>query len=473
MDDQSPTEEPESLGRRILAAIMFTDAVGFSRQVGENEDRGLRLVSRDLKQIAKMVKLHDGRVLKHTGDGCLAFFSSGVQAVACAQEIQQHFAEQARTLPAEEVLQHRIGIHLGDVYLSGNEVMGDGVNVAARLQSEAPPGGICITQALYEVAKNRLALQTVHLGPRQLKNIPESVQLYQVLVDSERNAGGVSFPASLRRLPQRNWLIAGAVVVAVIILVVVAVKLMSEAPEAAPPDDTAPPAQYAQIKSERLRVRDYQGLADWIEEKNLEEPGAGLHADFVKYRRLAELFRWLDGGLESYTEASPLIVSSPRAGKISIWSEGEGGGQVAVKTASTAKRTVTLRLAQEHAFILNVMAALARDKWKEESTAKGSANGRLLAAMYLFAQENGLEAERLLAELKRPATETRGTQAEDPESEIFLRFDKNSDGKLTADELPQALRQRMMRADANRDGALTPAELRDARRRMPPRPRRP
>lgn len=176
------TEMGNSLGQRMLAAIMFTDVVNFSKHVAENEERALRLVQRDLQAIADYATRFSGQILKNTGDGCMLLFTSGVQAVECAQAIQRQFAEQKTQMPPRDVLQHRIGIHLGDVILTGGEVMGDGVNIAARLQMEAPPGGICISQALYEVVRTRLSLQTVQIGMRQLKNIPESVVVYQVMV---------------------------------------------------------------------------------------------------------------------------------------------------------------------------------------------------------------------------------------------------------------------------------------------------
>lgn len=177
--------EPRALGKRALVAIMFTDVVDSSKLMGDNEEQAMKLLKRDLTVIAELCQQFEGRVLKSMGDGCLAIFDSGVHAVQCAQEIQRQFAEQATSLPSTEILQHRIGLHLGDIYITDNDVMGDGVNVAARVQTEAPPGGICLSQALYEVVKSRLALQTVYQGPKQLKNIKEAVHLYQITAPGE------------------------------------------------------------------------------------------------------------------------------------------------------------------------------------------------------------------------------------------------------------------------------------------------
>ncbi len=167
----------------MLAAIVFTDVAGFSRRVQTHEADTLKLLERDFVAMRAFSAMHSGRVVKSTGDGLLLFFSSAVQAVEWALKTQRHFADQAAELPKDEVLRHRVGVHLGDVILSGGDVMGDGVNIAARLQAEAPPGGICISQVVYGVVKNKLKLDVVRLELKQLKNIAEPVQMYRVLLE--------------------------------------------------------------------------------------------------------------------------------------------------------------------------------------------------------------------------------------------------------------------------------------------------
>lgn len=176
---------PPRAGQRTLAAIVFTDVVSFSAHMQANEVRTLRLVQRDFDLIKKLTVEHHGSVLKTTGDGLLLYFSSAVQAVACALAMQRHFAEAAKTQSPKEVLVHRVGIHLGDVFVSDKDVMGDGVNIAARLQAEAEPGGICISQTVYDVVKNKLALQVTSLGPRDLKNISQSIPVYRLLLAAQ------------------------------------------------------------------------------------------------------------------------------------------------------------------------------------------------------------------------------------------------------------------------------------------------
>jgi class 3 adenylate cyclase len=163
----------------MLAAIVFTDTVGFSALMRKEEERTLRLVARDLAYMKTTCEAFGGQVLKSTGDGLLMLFTSAVQAVACALEIQRDLQKQYLELPRDERLQHRIGIHLGDVFQSGGDVMGDGVNIAARLQTEAVPGGICLSQTVYDVVNNRLPFYVNNLGARTLKNIGK-VTAYQI-----------------------------------------------------------------------------------------------------------------------------------------------------------------------------------------------------------------------------------------------------------------------------------------------------
>lgn len=167
-------------GRRTLAAILFTDGVSFSARMAANEEHTLAMIRRDFKLMQEICQQFSGQVIKSTGDGLLMYFVSAVQAVGCAQAIQKALVEAAEGLGPEDFLLHRIGIHLGDVFFSKNDVMGSGVNIAARLQGEAEPGGICISQTVYDVVKSHLPLYTTCLGLRPLKNIRDSLRIYQI-----------------------------------------------------------------------------------------------------------------------------------------------------------------------------------------------------------------------------------------------------------------------------------------------------
>lgn len=167
-------------GASTLAAIVFTDVVNSTPLMVANEKQMMELLKRDFQLMSESCQRHEGQVLKSMGDGLLMYFVSAVKAVACAVEIQINVAKASTALPAEQILIHRIGIHLADVYFNGDDVLGAGVNVASRLQGKAQPGGICISQTVYEVVKNNLSLKITALGPVALKGITEPVPLYLI-----------------------------------------------------------------------------------------------------------------------------------------------------------------------------------------------------------------------------------------------------------------------------------------------------
>ncbi len=171
--------------QRTLAAIVFTDVVSFSARMHTDEVGTLKLLQRDFAEMRRLCAEHEGEVLKTTGDGLLLTFTSAVQAVACALAMQRQFAAEAKDPTAGTLLQHRIGIHLGDVLVQDKDVMGDGVNIASRIQSEAEPGGICISQTVYDVVKNKLQMQVVSLGARDLKNIAQAMPVYRLLLEAQ------------------------------------------------------------------------------------------------------------------------------------------------------------------------------------------------------------------------------------------------------------------------------------------------
>jgi len=169
---------------RKLAAILAADVVGFSRLAGTDEDRTLarlRALRSDL--IDPTIAVHHGRVVKRTGDGALVEFRSVVDAVRCAVEIQNAMVERNAGVPAERRIEFRIGIHLGDVVEeSDGDLMGDGVNIAARLEGVAKPGAICLSEDAFRQVRARLDLAVSDLGERELKNIAEKVRVYSLEV---------------------------------------------------------------------------------------------------------------------------------------------------------------------------------------------------------------------------------------------------------------------------------------------------
>jgi TolB-like protein/class 3 adenylate cyclase len=191
---------PEQANRK-LAVILAADVAGYSRLAGADEEgtlARLRALRSDL--IDPTVSIHHGRVVKRTGDGALIEFRSVVDAVRCAVELQNGMVERNAGLPPERRIEFRIGIHLGDVVEeSDGDLMGDGVNIAARLEGVAAPGGICLSEDAYRQVRDRLKEQFVDLGDRALKNIARPVRVYSV-----KTVSGASAPAPQGPAPEKS-----------------------------------------------------------------------------------------------------------------------------------------------------------------------------------------------------------------------------------------------------------------------------
>ena len=169
---------------RKLAAILVSDVVGYSRLAGADEDRTLaRLRGLRSDLIDPAIAAHHGRIVKRTGDGSIIEFRSVVDAVRCAIEVQNGLIERNAGVPEDRRIEFRIGIHVGDVVEeSDGDLMGDGVNIAARLEGIAKPGAICLSEDAYRQVKGRLDLAVTDLGPTQLKNIAEPIRVYSLQV---------------------------------------------------------------------------------------------------------------------------------------------------------------------------------------------------------------------------------------------------------------------------------------------------
>ncbi|RUW59650.1 adenylate/guanylate cyclase domain-containing protein [Mesorhizobium sp. M7A.F.Ca.US.008.03.1.1] len=179
---------------RKLAAILAADVVGYSRLASVDEDRTLarlRALRSDL--IDPIIAVHNGRLIKRTGDGALVEFRSVVDAVRCAIEVQNGMVERNAGVPQDRRIEFRIGIHLGDVVEeSDGDLMGDGVNIASRLEGVAAPGAICLSEDAYRQVKARLDLSVSDLGSTQLKNIAEPIRIYSLQVGSAATKAAAS-----------------------------------------------------------------------------------------------------------------------------------------------------------------------------------------------------------------------------------------------------------------------------------------
>jgi len=194
---------------RRLAAILAADISGYSRLMGSDEEGTLARLKRHRREIIEpTIQEHYGRIIKTTGDGFLAMFDSPLEAVRCAIVIQQTMAARNTSLPPEQWIRYRIGVNLGDVIVDPDDIYGEGVNIAARLENLADPGGVFISGGVYEQIKNKLVCGYQSLGDEKLKNITDPVRIYRVLPD----------PAAVAKITRHRWSWAAAGITSLLIL---------------------------------------------------------------------------------------------------------------------------------------------------------------------------------------------------------------------------------------------------------------
>src|SRR5262245_4776942 len=175
---------------RKLAAILALDVAGYSRLMSHDEEGTLRELMAHLGELVEpRIAAHRGRIVKRTGDGLLVDFASAVEAVRCAIAVQSGMVERNRATPEDSRIEFRIGINLGDVIIEGEDIYGDGVNVAARLEGIAEPGAIFVSRAVRDSVRDRLEVALEDLGERSVKNIPRPVRVFRIgRVDGVRPA---------------------------------------------------------------------------------------------------------------------------------------------------------------------------------------------------------------------------------------------------------------------------------------------
>jgi class 3 adenylate cyclase len=159
---------------RKLAAILAADVVGYSRLMGEDEAGTAKIVRERREAATPIVRSFGGRLVKTMGDGVLLEFPSVVAAVECAIAIQKMMAERNAQIPEAKRILYRVGVNLGDILIDGEDILGDGVNVAARLEGNCEPGGVCLSSSAYEQVRGRIEAEFIDLGEQALKNIERS-----------------------------------------------------------------------------------------------------------------------------------------------------------------------------------------------------------------------------------------------------------------------------------------------------------
>ncbi len=207
--------------KRKLAAILSADVKGYSRLMGADEEGTLRTLTAYREVMATLIQQHRGRVVNAPGDALLAEFESVVDAVKSAVEIQRELAKRNADLPTDRRMEYRIGINLGDVMVDGESIYGDGVNIAARIESLADGGGICISGTVYDQIENKLTLGYEYLGEQAVKNIAKPVRVYRVLMGPEA-AGKV---IGEKKAKPRQWQKIALVAVAILIVVAAAIAV--------------------------------------------------------------------------------------------------------------------------------------------------------------------------------------------------------------------------------------------------------
>jgi class 3 adenylate cyclase len=171
--------EPSNVQRR-LTCILAADAVGYSEQMGRDEEGTIRVLSAHRAVIDGIIAFHQGRIVSTAGDSVLAEFASVVEAVRCAVEVQEALKTRNDSLPENRKMHFRVGVNLGDVVVKNDDLLGDGVNVAARLETMAEPGGICISSSVYDQITGKLDLGFQDIGDQNLKNISRPIHVYRV-----------------------------------------------------------------------------------------------------------------------------------------------------------------------------------------------------------------------------------------------------------------------------------------------------
>ena len=197
----------EARVERRLAAILAADVAGYSRLMGVDEEGTLAALKAYRSElIDPKIAENRGRIVKTTGDGALVEFASAVDAVRCATEVQRTMAERNADIPEDQRIEFRIGINVGDIIIDEGDIYGDGVNIAARVETLASPGAICLSENAYQQIKGKLALEVSDMGEQQLKNIARPVRVFSVRLDDAPARPALALPdkPSIAVLPFQN-----------------------------------------------------------------------------------------------------------------------------------------------------------------------------------------------------------------------------------------------------------------------------
>jgi class 3 adenylate cyclase len=356
MDPAISAQEPKE--QRILAAIVFTDVVGFSRLAAQNETRVFVALQRDMAVMTDLCRAHGGQVLNTMGDGMLLCFTSAVDAMSCACEIQRTFFAQSKSLPPTEILHHRIGVHLGDIIVKGDNVFGDGVNVAARLQNDARPDSIWYSGTVHEIVRNKLKLNTNFIGKRQFKNLGEPVVVCEVPPIGEAEAGAhlaASGAFTSSTIPGESPGLRTTLLTIAILVLIVGFGLVfksfkptgagkrpdqvRKATGTRPVGDTGsadstttggfpPPQQPLTAENAQTKLDGFKNRKDFTDAVQFLSSGESQNlpnrdADMSTYTKLSELWTWLRASFQ-VTTADHVKITGPQGLEDLYWDGTQG-----------------------------------------------------------------------------------------------------------------------------------------------------
>lgn len=399
--------------KRKLSAILMADVVGYSRLMGEDEAATLKTLSTYHGIMFGLIKQHRGRVVESPGDAVLAEFTSVVDAVQCAVAVQKELQNRNAELPENRRMQFRIGINLGDVIEEGDKIYGDGVNIAARLEALADPGGICISRTAFDHIETKLPLGYEFLGEKTVKNIARPVGAYRVLLEPRVTVVGEMLQEKTQSGWPRKALVAAGLVMftAAISLAVWKSGWFTAPPEkqVPPPSPQAPPSPLTQVTPSPPVFPPPQATAPTkvvpVPEKPDRAPGGPLS------KRL----------FPTPVTPSPEPVSRPRVLPLT-----PGRGVADFLKQLDANNDGKVSLAEFTTWRERQFDALDKDK-------DGSLSGQEVAA-----------GETKLARSIR---------------QKFELLDTNQDQRLSREEFRAGGRRRFLMFDADKDGHLSLEEL--------------
>jgi class 3 adenylate cyclase len=216
---------------RHLAAIVAADVVGYSRLMGTDEKGTLQtLKAHRTELIDPLIAAYKGYIVKTTGDGLLLSFPSVVEALSCAVAMQGGMAKRNRDIAADRRIEFRIGVNIGDVIVEKGDVFGDGVNIAARLEQIAPPGGICLSEDVYRQVRGKLDIPIVDAGEQNLKNISHPIRAYRIEPSVAAVIDAPLPPAEAGRRWSPRTMAGAAIVAALVVAAVIGFALLRERP---------------------------------------------------------------------------------------------------------------------------------------------------------------------------------------------------------------------------------------------------